>query len=112
LAMVVTGCAADPGSSKDNDKTPFTFAGAGDPTSLDPSLASDGETFRVTRQVFETLLKHEDGGTEIVGGLAETWEQNEEGTQWSFKLRDGIKFHNGEDLIAETVCNNFDRWYN
>ena len=111
-ALVAAGCAADPGESKDNDSTVFRFAGAGDPSSLDPSLASDGETFRVTRQVFETLLQHEDGGSEIVGGLAETWDVSEDGTEWTFSLRDGVKFHNGEDLTAEAVCMNYDRWFN
>jgi peptide/nickel transport system substrate-binding protein len=112
VGISMAGCAADPGDTKDNNKTAFVFAGAGDPTSLDPSLASDGETFRVTRQVFETLLTHERGGSKIVGGLAEKWDNSEDGTEWSFTLRDGVKFSDGEALTAQVVCDNFDRWYN
>ncbi|CAM3560107.1 ABC transporter substrate-binding protein [Stackebrandtia soli] len=112
LGIAAAGCAADPAETRDNDSTVFRFAAAGDPKSLDPSLASDGETFRVTRQVFETLLDHERGGSTIVGGLAETWSTSEDGTQWSFTLREGVKFHNGEDLTAEVVCLNYDRWFN
>ncbi|ARQ68366.1 ABC transporter substrate-binding protein [Streptomyces marincola] len=112
--LVATGCASerdDDGGSGD-DSQPFVFGAAGDPASLDPSLASDGETFRVTRQAFETLLDHEPGGTELVGGLAEEWVGNETGTEWTFTLREGVTFHDGAELTAEVVCANFDRWYN
>ncbi len=114
IGVVVTGCAEsereDDGSSNDSDT--FVFGAPGDPASLDPALASDGETFRVTRQAFEALLEHETGGTELVGGLAESWESNEAGTEWTFHLRDGVKFHDGAELTAEVVCQNYDHWYN
>ncbi|WP_326596448.1 ABC transporter substrate-binding protein [Streptomyces sp. NBC_01803] len=113
IGLIVTGCASDrddDGSGGDSET--FVFGAAGDPASLDPGLASDGETFRVTRQAFETLLDHEPGGTELVGGLAETWESNPEGTEWTFNLRDGVTFHDGEELTGEVICANFDRWYN
>ncbi|GAA4910116.1 peptide/nickel transport system substrate-binding protein [Stackebrandtia albiflava] len=113
VAVATAGCASERGEDGGGDENkPFIFAGAGDPESLDPSLSTDGETFRVTRQVLETLLTHEVGGTEIVGGLAETWEQSEDGTVWTFHLREGVKFHDGEALTAEVVCANFDRWFN
>ncbi|RKN40862.1 ABC transporter substrate-binding protein [Streptomyces hoynatensis] len=113
IGLVVSGCASerDDGDSEGDSDT-FVFGNAGDPASLDPGLASDGETFRITHQVFETLLTHESGTAELTGGLAESWESNPEGTQWTFHLRDGVKFHDGADLTGEVVCQNFDRWYN
>jgi len=93
-----------------NEDTPFVFGTPGDPTSLDPVLASDGETFRVTRQVFETLVDTD--CTDSVPGLAESWDQNPEGTEWTFHLREGVKFHDGQDLDGAAVCANFDRWAN
>ncbi|MGP4112047.1 ABC transporter substrate-binding protein [Streptomyces sp. 4N509B] len=114
IGAIVTGCAEserdDDGSSGDSEA--FVFGAPGDPASLDPALASDGETFRVTRQAFEALLEHESGGSELVGGLAETWESNEAGTEWTFHLRDGVTFHDGEKLTGEAVCKNYDHWYN
>ncbi|WP_059011926.1 ABC transporter substrate-binding protein [Streptomyces specialis] len=111
--VIVTGCASDrDDDGSGGDSGTFVFGAAGDPASLDPGLASDGETFRVTRQAFETLLATEPGGTELVGGLAETWESDPEGTEWTFHLRDGVTFHDGERLTGEAVCANFDRWYN
>ncbi|SFD49065.1 ABC transporter substrate-binding protein [Streptomyces aidingensis] len=113
LGLAASACAT---SERDDDSADdgeaFVFAAAGDPASLDPALASDGETFRITRQVLETLIDHESGGTEMVGGLAETWESNPEGTEWTFHLREGVTFHDGEALTGEVVCQNFDRWFN
>ncbi|MEO3749489.1 ABC transporter substrate-binding protein [Streptomyces sp. B6B3] len=100
----------DDGGASRGDGT-FVFGAANDPVALDPALASDGETFRVTGQVFETLLVHEPGGTELVGGLAESWDQNAAGTEWTFHLRDGVAFHDGDQLTGEAVCRNFDHWY-
>jgi peptide/nickel transport system substrate-binding protein len=90
----------------------LVFGAASDPTNLDPAFASDGETFRVLRQVYETLLFNEPGGTEAVPGLAESYEASEDGLEYTFTLRDDVTFHDGTDFNAEAVCFNFDRWYN
>ncbi|MFD6950825.1 peptide ABC transporter substrate-binding protein [Nocardiopsis sp. TSRI0078] len=113
LTLVATACAESTRDDGGTDESePFVFASAGDIKTLDPFLTSDGETFRYSRQVFETLLEHESGGSEIVGGLAEEWEQSEDGTEWTFELREGVLFHDGDELDAEAVCANFERWYN
>ncbi|WP_156726219.1 ABC transporter substrate-binding protein [Streptomyces apocyni] len=117
VAVVATGCSSERGdddSSKGKGKGDgtFVFGAAGDPSSLDPALSSDGETFRVTRQAFEALIEHKPGGTDLVGGLAEKWSSNEDATEWTFNLRKGVKFHDGEKLTAEVVCKNYDFWFN
>ncbi|MFF0106622.1 ABC transporter substrate-binding protein [Streptomyces hirsutus] len=115
VALIATGCSSErdnDSKSGDGKKDTFVFAGAGDPGSLDPALASDGETFRVTRQAFEALLEHESGGSELVGGLAEKWSSNDEGTVWTFDLRKNVKFHDGEAFNAAAVCANYDHWFN
>ncbi|MFI7021119.1 ABC transporter substrate-binding protein [Micromonospora sp. NPDC049900] len=112
-ALAVAGCAESDrdGSSGSSNET-LVFGVAGDPKVLDPSFASDGESLRVARQVFETLVSPEEGGTKVSPGLAESWEPDAAGTTWTFKLRSGVKFHDGTDFNAEAVCTNFDRWYN
>ncbi|QVQ51695.1 ABC transporter substrate-binding protein [Spiractinospora alimapuensis] len=115
LAMAAAGCAQsdrDGGgdASERNESDPFIFAGASNPRSMDPIYASDGETFRVSRQTTEALLRHEPGGTELEGALAEDWEHNEEGTEWTFFLRDGVTFHDGDEFNADAVCANYERW--
>lgn len=86
------------------------FGTPGDPSTMDPVFARDGETFRVTHQIYETLLDTD--CTTPSPGLAESWEQNEEGTAWTFHLREGVVFHDGEALDGAAVCANFDRWAN
>ncbi|MEV5822874.1 ABC transporter substrate-binding protein [Micromonospora harpali] len=113
-ALAVAGCAE---SNRDDNsggskKDTMVFGVAGDPKVLDPSFASDGESLRVARQVFETLVRPEEGGTKVTPGLAESWTPDAAGTTWTFKLRSGVKFHDGTDFNAEAVCANFDRWYN
>ncbi|MEU3249362.1 ABC transporter substrate-binding protein [Streptomyces sp. NPDC006997] len=113
VGLIVTGCASERDEEDSSGaKDTFVFGAPGDPSSLDPALASDGETFRVTRQAFEALLEHESGGSKLVGGLAESWESNPEGTVWTFNLRKGVKFHDGETFNAAAVCTNYDHWFN
>ena len=90
----------------------FVFAGAAEPELLDPAFASDGETFRVARQIFEGLVGTEPGTADPAPLLAEDWEVSEDGLTYDFTLRNGVKFHDGTDFNAEAVCFNFDRWYN
>ena len=90
----------------------LVFGAAGDPAMFDPAFASDGETFRIARQIHEGLLGNEIGGTEPVPELAEDWEASEDGLEYTFSLREGVTFHDGTDFNAEAVCFNFDRWYN
>ncbi|MEE1938673.1 ABC transporter substrate-binding protein [Streptomyces sp. TRM 70361] len=112
VGVIATGCSSERGKDDGGGGDTFVFGAAGDPSSLDPALASDGETFRVTRQAFEALIEHEPGGSELVGGLAESWESDETGTKWTFNLRKDVKFHDGEKLTAEVVCKNYDHWFN
>jgi peptide/nickel transport system substrate-binding protein len=90
----------------------FVFAGSADPTSLDPALASDGETFRVARQIFEGLVGTKPGTADPAPLLAESWTNTPDGLSYTFKLKQGVKFSDGTPFNGAAVCANFDRWYN
>jgi peptide/nickel transport system substrate-binding protein len=90
----------------------LVFGTASDPVVLDGALVSDGESLRVIDQIFESLVSLEPGTTELAPGLAESWEISDDGMAYTFALRDGVTFHDGEPLNAEAVCFNYDRWYN
>jgi peptide/nickel transport system substrate-binding protein len=85
--------------------------GMGEPRVLDPALAADAESLRITRQVLETLVRAEPGGARTGPGLAERFEVDGTGTVWTFHLRQGVTFHDGTAFDAAAVCVNFDRWY-
>ncbi len=113
-AMVLSACASqreEGGESEapsEVDST-FVFGASGDISSLDPAFASDGESFRVSRQLFEGLVGVEAGTADPAPLLAESWEQSEDGLEYTFQLKEGVTFHDGTEFNADAVCFNFDR---
>ncbi|WP_159802935.1 ABC transporter substrate-binding protein [Arthrobacter zhaoguopingii] len=92
--------------------TTFRFGAAADPTGLDPAMATDSETFRVTQQLFEGLVGVDPLTSEPAPLLAESWEERNEGRAYAFELRKDVVFHDGESFNARAVCANFSRWFN
>jgi len=92
-----------------SQKDTFIFGRGGDSVQLDPILVTDGESFRVTGQILDSLYKFEQGTTNPVPALAECT-ANEDASVWTCKLREGIKFHDGTDFNADAVIFNFERW--
>jgi peptide/nickel transport system substrate-binding protein len=117
LALVGTlsACAKSdrtPGGTASQGSNDFVFAASSDPKGLDPALASDGETFRPLRQIFEGLVGTKPGTTDLAPLLATKWTAAPGGKSYTFTLQSGVKFQDGTDFNAEAVCANFDRWYN
>jgi len=83
----------------------------GDSVGLDPAIVTDGESARVCTAIYDTLVVLEGASTKPVPWLAESW-TTEDSKVWDFKLRAGVKFHDGEPLTAQAVKWNFDRWQN
>lgn len=72
-----------------------------DITTLDPQKANDIYSANVMKQIYNNLVKI-NKEMEIVGDLAESWE-NPDSTTWIFNLKKGVKFHNGEEFTASDV---------
>src|SRR5688572_6511296 len=79
----------------------FVFGRGADSVGLDPAVVTDGESFRVTRNIYESLLEYKRDSTEVVPGLAESWSTSTSGLEWTFKLRRHVKFHDGSPCNAE-----------
>ncbi|MCC6799057.1 MAG: ABC transporter substrate-binding protein [Anaerolineae bacterium] len=88
----------------------FTFGEFGNAVALDPAIVTDGISFRVTVQGCEPLLQFADETTIPRPGLAESWTASDDGLVWTFKLREGIMFHDGTPFNADAVVYNFERW--
>jgi peptide/nickel transport system substrate-binding protein len=88
------------------------FGAPGDPAVLDGALVSDGESLRAIQQMCESLMKLELGTTSVEPNLAVSYEVNDDKTEWTFQLQEGVNFHDGTPFNAEAVKANFDRWFN
>ncbi len=82
----------------------FVYASAFPFVDLDPSSAFSAEHI-VLQNVYETLTRfNPPGSSELLSpGLAVEWESNDDATFWTFKLRDGVIFHDGSPFNAEAV---------
>lgn len=77
---------------------------AGGPETLDPAWAYDTASQEVIFNVYEPLIFFKGKKTdEYTSRIATEWEISDEGTTYRFKIRDGVKFHNGNELTPEDV---------
>jgi peptide/nickel transport system substrate-binding protein len=88
----------------------FVFGLPAEPIQLDPAVVTDSASLTVTYQIFEGLVRLRGATTEIEPALAERWEVTADGTVWTFHLRPGVPFHDGEPLDAAAVVWNLERW--
>jgi ABC-type transport system substrate-binding protein len=86
-----------------NGTDTFVWMQNAEPISLYCADETDGESLRACNQVTEPLLNYEIGGTAVVPALAESYEPNDDLTEWTFHLRQGVKFHDGSSLDANDV---------
>ncbi len=80
----------------------------GDPGSLDPALAQDEHAFNVLADLYEGLVVHGPDGA-ILPGAASHWTISDDDLTWTFHLRDGLRWSNGEALTAAQFANAFAR---
>ncbi|UYQ78796.1 ABC transporter substrate-binding protein [Glutamicibacter sp. JL.03c] len=119
-ALALAACTANPesqassavpasASAKPAPRT-LRLAASAPPIKLDPAIVADNESFRVTRQVYETLIDIDPDTGGAVAGLADSWTESNDGLSYTFTLRQGVKFHDGTELNAQAVVANFKRW--
>ena len=75
---------------------------------LDPRTTDTQEGYIVASNVYDCLVLYDLGATTIRPGLAESWEISEDGLVYTFNLRQGVSFHDGEPFNADAVIT----WYN
>lgn len=86
----------------------FVYAAGTEPTTFDPQFITDVNTARATMQIFETLVRWDENAN-IAPLLAESWTTSDDGLAWTFKLREGVTFHDGTPFNAEAAAYTFER---
>ena len=89
----------------------LVFGNTTDATRLNPGDEVGSASIKRMDSMFEGLLEYEAGTTEIKLCLATSWEISTDGTEIVFKLRKGVKFHDGTDFNADAVVFSFARQY-
>jgi peptide/nickel transport system substrate-binding protein len=80
----------------------------GEANSMDPLNQPSGENSLMVNMAYNRLVDM-DSDFQIIPELAESYEYNEDATEWTFHLRKGVKFHDGKEMVADDVVYTFQR---
>ncbi len=90
----------------------MTIAFKDDIATLDPAIGYDWQNWPVIESMFNGLLGYEPGTTKLKPSLAASFTISPDGLTYTFKLRQGVKFHNGRVMTADDVLYTFNRTCN
>ena len=114
LSVALTGCGADKSQQSDpadDGKKSLTIAVLNDVVSLDPAVKDSSAEMQMASHLYDPLVDY-DADLSKKPGLAESWKVLDDGVTWEFKLRQGVKFSNGNDFNADDVVFSFERILN
>lgn len=110
LVLATVGAfAAGQAENEDAERDTLTIGMGAEPESLDPVAMTSAPAATVGEHVVERLIYMEEDGS-LTPMLATSWSSNDDGTVWSFEIREGVQFHDGEMLNAEAVAANLQRF--
>lgn len=107
VLLPACGGGSEGGGSSDGGGGSLAIAIGTEPRTLDVLTAEDGQTTLFQFNVYETLAFRGGDALELEPRLAEEWEVA--GNVWTFRLRDGVTFHDGSEFTAEDVVASFER---
>lgn len=111
VAVLTFACteAGDTGQSEAGKGNQLVIGQIAEPKSMDPAADTAVNDFRILVNMYDGLVTYAPDSMEIKPALATEWDVSDDGTVYTFKLREGVKFHDGTPFNAEAVKFNFDR---
>ncbi|WP_378952704.1 ABC transporter substrate-binding protein [Pelosinus sp. sgz500959] len=106
LMLFAAGCSSDKKTSGDGKEKSINFITVWPANTMDPHRCHF--SFILNSGTMETLVGLDPKTTELYPWLAESW-KSEDGQHWEFKIRKGVKFHNGKELTPQTVKASLER---
>lgn len=110
MALMAAAPMALAAAPKQGGQATVTFNN--DLTTLDPHVGYDWQNWSVIKSIFDGLMDYKPGTTELDPDLAESYTVSADGLTYTFKLRDGVKFHNGRPMTSADVKYSFERAVN
>ena len=107
-AHLMTGMAVRPAHARSGGALTAGWAGVGEFRTFDPAQINQVLLFQIASNVMSGLM-HIDASLVGRGDLAEEWSVSDDGLAWTFKLREGVTFHNGDPFTADDVVFTFNR---
>jgi len=83
-----------------------------DIVTLDPAIGYDWVNWSIIKSLFSRLMDYKPGTAELTPSLAESYEISKDGLNYTFKLHQGVKFHNGREVVAQDVKYSLERTTN
>jgi len=107
---LLVGCTTtpSPGEGEKGGELKAGWAGTGEISTLDPAQINQVLQFQIASMVLSGLT-HINADLTAEGDLAEDWEVSADGLEWTFKLRKGVTFHNGDKFTADDVVFTYNR---
>ena len=90
----------------------YTVVFKDDFDSMDPAIGYSFQSWSPIKAVFDGLMDYKLGTSELVTDLAESFSISDDGLTYTFKLRHGVKFHNGREMKAADVKYSIERTVN
>ncbi|MBC7230456.1 MAG: ABC transporter substrate-binding protein [Actinobacteria bacterium] len=112
LAMIYAGCGEKKEEEEKGGKKKggtFNYCLVSDPVSLDPAQLQESQGIEVGKQIFDGLMDNDPKTMELVPAMAESYEVSDDATVFTFKLKKGVKFHNGRECKAEDFVYSWNR---